>query len=242
VNRLVHLHLRSRRVPLVLLLIVVTAVILRAVKPWTETTGEFAALLPLVLAVAAAGLVASSTRSPFGDPEHATYPLRRLRLVQVLILVAVSMVLLGVTRIGDDPLATMRNVAGFTGLALLTTPFVGASLAWITPLAYTIYCGGPVDVREVDLWTWPALPSSDTTAAVIALVLLSAGLIVITRLGSFTAAWRYLRRRRQRREQLGWLAPSTGNARRSDLSGVGDAGLVGEDHQVDPVGHAELGE
>ncbi len=118
-NRLIHLHLRSRRVPLVPLLVAATAVLLRAAKPWTETTGEFAALLPLILAVAAAGLVASSTRSPFGDPERATYPLRRLRVVQVVVLVVVSIALLGVARIGDDPLATMRNVAGFTGLALV---------------------------------------------------------------------------------------------------------------------------
>lgn len=178
-NRLIHLHLRSRRVPFVLLLVAATAVILRVAKPWTETTGEFATLLPLVLAVTAAGLVASSTHNPFGDPEHATHPLRRLRLIHALILVTVSTTLLGVARIGADPLATMRNVAGFTGLALLTTPVTGASLAWIIPLAYTIYCGGPVDIHEVDLWTWPALPSSDITTSVIALALLTAGLTVI---------------------------------------------------------------
>lgn len=179
-NRLILLHSRSRRVPLALLLVAVTAVILRAVKPWTETPGEFATLLPLVLAVTAAGVVAASTHSPFGDPERATHPLQHLRLIHALSLVTVSIALLGVARIGDDPLATMRNVAGLTGLALVTATLVGVSLAWIAPLAYTIYCGGPIDVREVDLWTWPALPSSDTAATVIAMVLLVIGLVVIT--------------------------------------------------------------
>lgn len=183
-TRLLRLHLLSRRAPVVLLLLAATAGLLRAVKPWTEGGSEFAQLLPLVVTVAAAALIAASTRSPFGDPERATHPLPRLRLTHALILVALTVGVLGLARIGDDPLATMRNVAGLTGLALITAPLIGAALAWIAPLAYVIYCGGPMDVHQVGPWSWPALPSTDSTATLIALLLLAFGLAVCTAVGA----------------------------------------------------------
>lgn len=183
-NRLLLLHLRSRRVPLVSLLIAVTAGVLRAVAPLTEGGSEFAGLLPLTLMVACAALIAASSRSPFGDPERATYPLPRLRLIHLLTLVALGVVVIGAARIGDDPMAAVRDVAGLTGLALLTAPVIGAALAWIAPLAYVIYCGGALDVRQVDLWSWPALPGTDGAAALIALVLLVAGVATVTAVGA----------------------------------------------------------
>ena len=177
-NRLPMLFLRSRRVPITIGLLVVVAVVLRLVKGWTEEHGEFAGLLPLVLAVAAGSLVAASTYGPFGDPERATHPVRRLRSIQLALLIPLAAGLLGLARIGDDPLAAMRNVAGLTGLALLTVPVSGPSLAWIIPLAYVIYCGGPIDVQQVGLWSWPALPSSNVLAMVIALGLLTIGTVL----------------------------------------------------------------
>ena len=177
-NRLLVLFLRSRRVPLTAGLLAGVAVVLRAVKGWTEENGEFAGLLPLVLAVAAGSLVAASTYGPFGDPERATHPVRRLRSIQLALLIPLAVGLLGLARIGDDPLAAMRNVAGLTGVALLTVPVFGSALAWIIPLAYVIYCGGPIDVQQVDLLSWPALPSSNTLATVIALGLLTIGTMV----------------------------------------------------------------
>jgi hypothetical protein len=183
-GRLLRLHLLSRRVPAVLILLAATAGVLRVVRPLTEAGSEFAQLLPLVLTVAAAGLVAAASRSPFGDAERPTHPLPALRLIQALLLVALGTAALGAARIGDDPVAAMRNVAGLTGLALCTAPLVGASLAWIAPLAYVIYCGGPIDVQQVSRWSWPALPSTDWPATLIALALLAAGLAVITVAGA----------------------------------------------------------
>lgn len=183
-NRLLLLHLRSRRVPLTVLLLAVTAGVLRAIRPLTEGGSEFAVLLPLVLTVAAAGLIAASTRSPFGDPERATFPLPRLRLIHLLTLVGVGVATIGAARVGDDPGAAVRNVAGLAGLALLATPVIGAALAWIAPLAYAIYCGGPVDIHEVGLSAWPALPGADTTATLIALTLLVVGVATVTVAGA----------------------------------------------------------
>lgn len=183
-NRLLLLHLRSRRVPLIVLLLAATAGVLRAVEPLTTGGSEFAVLLPLALMVACAALIAASTRSPFGDPERATFPLPRLRLTHLLALVVIAVLVIGIARIGDDPAAAMRDVAGLTGIALLSTPLFGAALAWIAPLAYVIYCGGPVDIHQVTLWAWPALPGSATAATPIALALLVAGIAAVTATGA----------------------------------------------------------
>jgi hypothetical protein len=183
-GRLLWLHLLSRRTPLALILVIAVAVLLRAVQPWTEGTGEFAGMLPLVLAVAAAAVIANSTHSPLGEPERATYPLPWLRLIQVTAFLLAAAGLLGLARLGHDPLAAIRNLGGFTGLALITAAVISAPLSWITPLAYAIYCGGPIDIQAVTLWSWPALPSSNDTAALIALLLLGAGVTAITRAGA----------------------------------------------------------
>lgn len=183
-GRLLWLHLLSRRTPLALILLVAVAAVLRAVQPWTEGTGEFAALLPLVLAVGAASVIATSTHSPLGEPERATSPLPRLRLTQVTALLLAAAGLLGLARLGHDPLSTIRDLGGFTGLALITAAVTGAPLSWITPLAYAIYCGGPIDVNAVTLLSWPALPASNGAAAVTALLLLGAGVAAVTRAGA----------------------------------------------------------
>ena len=181
--RLLWLHLLSRRVPLALILITATAAVLRAVQPWTEGTGEAAGLLPLVLTVAAAAVIVTSTASPFGDPERATYPLSWLRLSHLLAVLLAAAALLGLARLHHDPLGAIRNLAGFTGL-VLTARLVGALLSWITPLAYAIYCGGPIDVHAITLLAWPALPSSNNAAGLIALFLLGAGCLTITHAGA----------------------------------------------------------
>jgi hypothetical protein len=183
-SRLLWLHLLSRTTPLALTLIAVIAAVLRAVQRWTEGTSVFAAMLPLVLVVGAAAVIATSTRSPFGEPERATYPLPRLRLIQIMTLLLAAAGLLGLARLGHDPLSAIRNLAGFTGLALMTAAVIGAPLSWITPLAYAIYCGGPIDIRDITLWSWPALPSSSVRATLIALLLLGVGVTSITRAGA----------------------------------------------------------
>lgn len=182
--RLLRLHLRSRRTTLAAALVAATAGLLRLARPWTLGDGEFAQLLPLALAVAAAASIAASNRSPFGEQERTTHPLPRLRLTHTLLMVALAAPLMALARLGADPTAAARNVAGLTGLALLATPLLGATLAWIPPLAYVIYCGGPLDIHQVTLWAWPALPSSNTGAALIAALLLLAGLAVTYLVGA----------------------------------------------------------
>jgi len=183
-TRLVWLHLRSRRAPLALALVIAIAAVLRLMQPWAVGPGPFAGTLPLVLATGAAAIIAASTQSPFAGPERATWPAPRLRLIQVAAFVLAAAGLLGLARLGHDPLAAIRNLAGLTGLALITATLISAPLAWITPLAYVLYCGAQIDIQTVSLWSWPALPSTNRSATVIALLLLSAGTTAITRFGA----------------------------------------------------------
>jgi len=183
-TRLVWLHLRSRRAPLALALVIAIAAVLRLMQPWAVGPGPFAGTLPLALATGAAAIIAASTHSPFADPEHATWPAPRLRLIQVAAFVLAAAGLLALARLGHDPLAAIRNLAGFTGLALITATLISAPLAWITPLAYVLYCGAQIDIQTVSLWSWPALPSTNHTATIIALLLLGAGTTAITSFGA----------------------------------------------------------
>lgn len=75
--------------------------------------------------------------------------------------------LLGLARLGHDPLAAIRNLAGFTRLALITATLISAPLSGITPLAYVMFCSGAIDIQTVNLWSWPALPSRNHTASLI---------------------------------------------------------------------------
>ena len=81
--RLVWLHLRSRRAPLALALVIAIAAVLRLMQPWAVGPGPFAGTLPLALATGAAAIIAASTQSPFADPEHAT-PAQRALAVYLL--------------------------------------------------------------------------------------------------------------------------------------------------------------
>ena len=183
-RRLLLLHLRGRRVPLTAALMAVLAIVLRLVEPLTTGGGEFAVLLPFTLMIGCATLIAASTRSPFGDPERATFPLPLLRLTHLVTLVAFGVLVIGVARIGDDPRAAIRDVIGFAGITLLATPVLGAALAWIVPLAYLFYCAGPVDQHDIGLSAWPALPGTNGTAALIAAALLVAGVATVTVTGA----------------------------------------------------------
>jgi hypothetical protein len=182
-RRLLQLHLRSRQAPGALVLIAAIAVALRACQPWTRGVGVMPRMLALLLTVAAAAVIATSSHSPFGEPERVSHPLPRLRLTHVLALLAVAVAALGLAH-SDHPGIVVRNVAGLTGIALLTATITGGHLAWTAPLGYVVLCGGAMDLREESLWTWPALAANNHTAIVIAVVLLAAGITAITMAGA----------------------------------------------------------
>jgi hypothetical protein len=187
--RLTRLYLHSRQTRRTLILLALTAAVLRASQPVTKNTGVFAQLTLMLLTLSAAAVMAAATRNPFGEAEHtASSPLAVVRLTHVAILTATAsatMVTAGWTAsYGISATAILRNLAGFTGLALLTAALLGAHHAWTAPLAYVMYCGAELDAQTSSLWSWPILPASNRAAAAIAAGLLIAGITLTTIAGA----------------------------------------------------------
>lgn len=188
-RRLIRLHLNSRQTPRALILLAAIAVILRASHPVTKDTNLHAQVTLMLVTVAAAAVIAASTRTPFGEPEHtASSSLPTLRLAHLTILTATTTATLAIAACtatyGMSAPAIMRNAAGLTGMALLTAALLGAHLAWTAPLGYVMYCGAQLDQQVSNLWTWPTQPTSDHTATGVAAALLVAGITAVTLTGA----------------------------------------------------------
>jgi hypothetical protein len=187
--RLIRLHLTSRRVPAGVGALAATGVALRIVLHWTPATGGYSVLFPLIVGTAAASVVAVSTRSPFGEPERATGRwLPFLRLGSVMLLTGVALGALAAGTAGGHLAlgipGLLRDVAGLTGVALLTAVVTGGSLSWMGPLTYVVLSIYAVQERWATPWFWPARPPGDRGAAVCAALVFAAGAAVIAGWGA----------------------------------------------------------
>jgi len=180
-RQLIGLHLRGRQTGRGLVALAAIAAAVRASQPWTSGAGLFPQVVLLLFAAAAATAVAAGTHNPFGEVEHtASSPLPLLRAAHLLTLTGVALAVTAAAALtATYGIALLRNLVGFTGIALLTAGLLGAHLAWTVPLGYVLYCGGEVDLRIDSLWAWPTRPGADRAAAAIALVLLLAGLVLV---------------------------------------------------------------
>ncbi len=183
------LHAQSRQTRRSLLLLVAIAAGLRASLPWAQKATVAGRTLPLIITLAAATVIATSTRTPFGELEvTGARPLGPLRLRHLLILLAPAFATLGLALAGEDisgGAATVpRNLAGLTGIALLTAYALGASLSWTAPLAYVTLCAGAIDLGSGSLWAWPTLPATNVPATLLAACLLTAGTAAVARSGA----------------------------------------------------------
>lgn len=175
-TRLVVLYARGRRVGWCLALIVMAAGIRWLVRIPATGPGVFATLLRLVLPITAAVVVATALAGPFGLVERsASTRLPWLRCGQVL---ATTLVAAGAFALTG---ASMRDLAGFVGLALLAGAALGPARCWIVPLGYALACAGEVVLGEQPWWAWPLRAAGDTGALAMAMVLLVAGVVVATR-------------------------------------------------------------
>jgi hypothetical protein len=187
--RLIRLYLDSRQTRRALVLIAATAAGLRASEPVTQGAGVFAQLTLMLLTLGAAAVIAVATHNPFGEAEHtSSSPLAALRLTQLALLVAVATAAVATAgwtaTYGVSPAVILRNLAGFTGLALLTAAILGANFAWTVPLAYVMYCGGELDLQAGSQLSWPILPASNHVASASAAGLLIAGITAVTIAGA----------------------------------------------------------
>jgi hypothetical protein len=193
--RLVRLYLGSRRTRAAIVLLAIIGAALRASQPLTSGTGVFPQLTLMLVIVAAACVIGTATRNPFGETERtASSPLAILRLAHLIALTATAAAFVAIfawsAAYGSTPTAILRNLAGFTGIALITATIFGAHVSWTLPLGYVMYCGGQLDIQATSLWSWPLLPAGDIMATAIAIGLLTMGIAAACIAGTIHLSFR----------------------------------------------------
>jgi hypothetical protein len=186
--RLAWLYLVSRRVPGALALLAGFGLLLWVALFWHwNIAGGPAAVMvvPLIVEAGAAAVIAVSTYGPFGEPERATGRwLPRLRLATAVGLTATAVGALAAGATGgalpEGFLAMFRNVAGITGVGLLSAAVLGGMLAWAGPMAYLVITETMLAGGRTSPWVWPTKPPHDLGAALCAAGVFAAGAVLIT--------------------------------------------------------------
>jgi hypothetical protein len=193
--RLAWLYLVSRRVPGAVALLAGLGVLLWAALFWHWNVAGRAAgaiVIPLIIEAGAAAVIAVTTYGPFGEPERATgrwLPYLRLGAAVALTAVAVGVLAAGAAG-GTLPggfLAMFRNVAGITGVGLLSAAVLGGLLAWAGPMAYLVLAETMLAGGRTSAWVWPTRPPHDLGGALCAAGAFVAGALLITLRGARTS-------------------------------------------------------
>jgi hypothetical protein len=193
VVRLAWLHLRSRRAPAALAALLACSVALWASLHyhWWLGTGNAADELPMILQGCAAGIIAVTMHSPFGEPERAAgwrlaVPRARpgARAVRgrnrVVALAAAA---------AYSPRSSVYLAGGIlpVGATSWEWPESGwssawppAVIAWTGPLAFTAISRFALIANYSWPITWPARPPADRGGWIAALVAFAVGLIAFT--------------------------------------------------------------
>jgi hypothetical protein len=190
--RLARLYAVSRRVPAALALLAALGCLLWAALQWRwNIAGGPAArqFVPLAIETGAAAVIAVTTYGPFGEPERATGRwLPWLRLAAALALTAAAFGALAAGATGGalpgGTLAMLRNVAGMTGIGLLSAAVLGGAFGWTGPMTYWLVTETALAAGRTTPWIWPARPPHDRGAAICASVVFAAGIVAVTVLGA----------------------------------------------------------
>lgn len=187
--RLVALYLRSRLASRTVAVVAATAALTWLWGVWLGSSTITNTLLPLAMPLASAAIIGASTGSPFGESEEtASRPLGLLRLGHLAGLLAVAALTLALAvtwwTVPDGAWTLARNLAGFTGLALLTARVLGSGLSWVVPLGYAVLALLAPPSGQAPAWAWSVRAATDRGAALIAAVLLLMGLVIVARWGA----------------------------------------------------------
>ena len=185
--RLAYLFLRSRRAGYAAVALAAVAALGWLAAEWplsaSQASGSRLVRVLFYMPLVAAMVIGASTHTPFGELEHtASRSLPALRFGHLAMLLIWSLATLEVLTLGrEQPYAWLllaRNLAGFTGMALLTARITGSHLSWVVPLGYAVLAllTGAEGPAEFTTWVWPLQPPTDGLALAGALVLLGAGL------------------------------------------------------------------
>jgi hypothetical protein len=186
--RLGYLYLVSRRAPAALALLAALGALLWAALHWRwNIAGGPAAqlVIPLTIESGAAAVIAVTVHGPFGEPERATgrwLPYLRLGAIVALTAAAVGLLAAGATgaALPGGFLAVLRNVAGITGIGLLSAAVLGGALAWTGPMAYLVLTETALAGNATTPWVWPARPPHDVGGALCAAAVFAAGTLLVT--------------------------------------------------------------
>ena len=183
-TRLLRMYLTSRHAAAALAVIAACAIALGFASR-SHATGQ---VLPLSIEAAAALVIATAMAGPFGDPERvAGRRLPYLRLTAVMMLTGATVIVLvagsATAHVPGEVPRIMRDVAGLTGVGLLSAAAVGGGPAWTGPVTYLVIAQHSMADGWTTPWTWPARPPGDLDAALCAALVFAAGTTVITARG-----------------------------------------------------------
>lgn len=187
--RLLQLHLRSRRVPLATATgtaLIALAWALSLAYTDSPTINARTASLAIMLAVVAVGTTLTGADNSLDHTMAVNWPVRRAG--HLLLAAAAITALLSLSVITDtryEPFAlVLRNTAGLLGLTALGATVLGAALAWVAPLAWTLVAVlplmGPTRDLKVQVASWLIQPAGTSAATVCALILAVTGLLAYT--------------------------------------------------------------
>ncbi len=190
--RLVWLHGISRRVPAALALLLAVGALLWCALHWRWNMAGGAAahqVIPLTVEFGAAALAAVSTYGPFGEAERATgrwLPYLRLGAAVLVTAAAFGFLAAGATggQLPGGTGALLRNLAGMTGLGLLSAAALGGAFGWTGPMAYLLVTEIALTGQPTTPWVWAGRPTGDLGAALCAAAVFAAGVAAVTAFGS----------------------------------------------------------
>lgn len=181
------LYIKSRNIALAAPAIVAIGGLLYGVGGLMVRADTFAeqALIPTVVIgpIALAIAVISTIDDPSDEIVRAApfrFGIARVGHVLALVFLA-SLALLPLSTFPNMALsapASIRNLAGYTGLGLVTAWFATGRWAWVAPVIYGL---GALTVegaaRTGHLFFWPSRPNNAASASIVALVLFGLGLV-----------------------------------------------------------------
>jgi hypothetical protein len=143
-------------------------------------------LLLIVLPLLPAVVISASARAPFGDTELLTsrwLPAFRFgHLIGLLVCGAAILSLAAYNwAVADVGWELIRNLMGYSGLALLGAWVFGSSIAWIAPLAYATLT---LMVDDTHRWAFPRRFPNDRWSVMIAVSLIVIGLLLVSLRGA----------------------------------------------------------
>lgn len=184
------LFLRGRSTLIAFALVVmveVLGVILGRLSFRTSVNPEVPIPWLVLLPVIPGSIIGASIRTQAAEAERGAYRpligylLMHLTVLAVPAIVGTSLLASGLTA-GFSLVAGLRNLAGFTALALISAGLLGGRLAWLLPgsVAITaVLLGNPQGSGFP--WDWPVRPDNDFNAFAVAVVLTICAIIPVIR-------------------------------------------------------------